>query len=151
MSRIDIPITGLLKTSSVFFMCTAIRSSLNIVIRSKLGFESNFSMDFSLVLSLTSTRFRIFSIVFPNTELFISLKKSFSKSFVAFVRSSVFTSMYGFNQASSLNETPRTYGTTGELLADTVVRAFLICLDLAWQRQDVRLLSWETDLCSCNN
>jgi len=32
-----------------------------------------------------------------------------------------------------------------------VVRAFLICLALAWQLQDVRLLSWDTDLCSCNN
>jgi len=31
-----------------------------------------------------------------------------------------------------------------------VVRAF-ICLALAWQLQDVRLLSWETDLCSCND
>ena len=27
----------------------------------------------------------------------------------------------------------------------------LICLALAWQRQDVRLLSWQTDLCSYNN
>ena len=29
--------------------------------------------------------------------------------------------------------------------------SLLICLALAWQLQDVRLLSWETDLCSCNN
>jgi len=35
--------------------------------------------------------------------------------------------------------------TTGEVLADKVVRT------KAWQLQDVRLLSWETDLCSCNN
>jgi len=27
----------------------------------------------------------------------------------------------------------------------------LICLALAWQVQDVRFLSWETDLCSCND
>jgi len=39
---------------------------------------------------------------------------------------------------------------TRELLTDKVVRAFF-CLTLAWQLQDVRLISWGTDLCSCNN
>jgi len=29
--------------------------------------------------------------------------------------------------------------------------SLLNCLALAWQLEDVRLLSWETDLCSCNN
>jgi len=29
--------------------------------------------------------------------------------------------------------------------------SLLICLALAWELQDVRLLSCETDLCSCNN
>jgi hypothetical protein len=38
-----------------------------------------------------STLFLIFSIVFPNTALFINLKKSFSKSVVPFVRKSVLT------------------------------------------------------------
>jgi len=28
---------------------------------------------------------------------------------------------------------------------------FLFCLALAWQLQDIRFLSWETNLCSCNN
>ena len=44
-----------------------------------------------------------FSIVFPNQELFISLKKYFSKLVLAFVHSSVFISMCGFSQASWLN------------------------------------------------
>ena len=45
----------------------------------------------------------IFSIIFLKTELFISLKKSFSNSFFASVLSLVFISIYGFNHASWLN------------------------------------------------
>lgn len=40
------------------------------------------------------------SLVFPKTKLFISLRKSFSKSFLTFVLSFVFTSMDGLNYAS---------------------------------------------------
>ena len=52
---------------------------------------------------LISLWFFTFSIVFPNTELLICLKDSFSKLFLAFVLSSVFISSYGFNHAFWLN------------------------------------------------
>jgi len=32
-----------------------------------------------------------------------------------------------------------------------VNESLLFRLALAWQLQDVQLLSWETDLCSCDN
>ena len=55
-------------------------------------------------------KFRTFPIVFPKTKLLISLKKSFSKSFWAFIFSLVFMSIYGFSHASWLNLlTPRTF------------------------------------------
>ena len=47
--------------------------------------------------------FLIFSIVFPKNALFISLKKSFSKSFFAFFHSFVFISMYDFSKATLIN------------------------------------------------
>ena len=47
--------------------------------------------------------FLTFSIVFPKPALFINLKKAFSKSFFVFFFSSVFISMYGFNQDFWLN------------------------------------------------
>ena len=47
--------------------------------------------------------FLTFSIVFQNTELFISLKKFSSKSFLAFLRSSMFISKYGCSQAYWFN------------------------------------------------
>ena len=43
------------------------------------------------------------SMVLPKTKLFISSKKSFSKSFLALFLRLVFTSMYDFNQAFWLN------------------------------------------------
>ena len=52
---------------------------------------------------LISLWFFTFSIVFPNTELLICLKDSFSKLFLAFVLSSVFISSYGFNHAFWFN------------------------------------------------
>ena len=52
---------------------------------------------------LISLWFFTFSIVFPNTELLICLKDSFSKIFMAFVLSSVFISSYGFNHAFWFN------------------------------------------------
>ena len=45
----------------------------------------------------------MFSIVLPNTELFMSLIKSFSKSFLALALRLVFLSMYSFNQGLSSN------------------------------------------------
>ena len=53
-----------------------------------------------------STRFSIFSIVLPKTQLFISLKKSFSKLFFAYVLSLVLRSIYFFNHALSSNLIP---------------------------------------------
>ena len=43
----------------------------------------------------------MFSIVLPKTELFMSLKKSFSNSFLALALRLVFMSMYDFNQGLS--------------------------------------------------
>ena len=53
----------------------------------------------NLVVNLNEVFFLTFSIVFPKTELFISLKKSFSQSFLALV----LKSMYDFSNDSSLN------------------------------------------------
>jgi len=86
-----------------FFMCTATRFSLNTVQWSKCDFAAHFFNDFWLLTSRIFTRFRIFSIVFPKTLLFMSLKKSFSNSFCALERRFVFNSMCGFNHAFSLN------------------------------------------------
>src|SRR5437868_14721299 len=46
----------------------------------------------------TRCLFRRFSIALPKTLLFMSLKKSFSKSFFALARRAVFISIYGFIQ-----------------------------------------------------
>ena len=46
----------------------------------------------------------MFSMVFPKTELFISLKKSFSKLFFAFILNCVFFSIYGFMKGPSRNK-----------------------------------------------
>ena len=81
-SRIHIPTyAGLFRVNVSLTLCTAIRFSLNILLLTKVGFE---------VTSLMSTRLRKFSIVFPKTLLFISLKKSFLNEFLACFRFSVF-------------------------------------------------------------
>ena len=63
----------------------------------KVGFDVNLTSFFSSVTNLTSTLYLRFSIVFPNTLLFISLKKSFSKLFLALVLLRVLKSMYCFS------------------------------------------------------
>src|ERR1700742_917964 len=50
----------------------------------------------------TRTRFLRFSIVLPKTALFMSLKKSFSKSFAAFALISVLYLIYGAIQGDCL-------------------------------------------------
>ena len=60
-----------------------------------------------LIRSFTSTGFRRFCMVFPKTELFINLYRSFSKSLVASFRSSVFIWMYGSIQGLWLNRRAR--------------------------------------------
>ena len=57
---------------------------------------------FSFLL-LISLRFRTFSIDSPKTELFISLKSSFSKWFFAAFLKSVLILIYSFNQVFWLN------------------------------------------------
>ena len=53
----------------------------------------------SCFYELNALYFQTFSMIFPNTELFINLKKSFSMSFVAFCLNSLFMSMYGFSHS----------------------------------------------------
>ena len=68
-----------------------------------VGFVVSLSSFFLSVTSLTSTRLHRFSISFPKTLLFISLKKSFSNEFFAFFRFSVLKSMYCLSQGDWLN------------------------------------------------
>ena len=70
------------------------KSSQKIVSLSKLGFIANL---FAIPLDVTKrifTRFLTFSIVFPKTLLFISLKKYSSKSFLAAALSLVLRLIY---------------------------------------------------------
>ena len=77
--RMHIPTyAGLLRVNVSLILCTATRFLQNIFDDTKVGFEANFYSLPLLVTSLTSTLLQIFSIVLPNTRLFISLKKSFS-------------------------------------------------------------------------
>src|SRR6266536_2059956 len=91
---------------SFIFSCvqwTATKFSLNILPFIKVGFDTylvNFS---SSVINLTLILFRTFSMVFPKTLLFMSLKKSFSNSFLACFLFSVLKSMYFFIQGFWLN------------------------------------------------
>ena len=59
----------------------------------KLGFITSFSALSASFTSSIETRFRKFSMVFPNTELFINLKNSFSNFVFPFALSSVSLSM----------------------------------------------------------
>lgn len=64
---------------------------------------TSWNLFLSVVTSLMFLYFLTLPIVFPKTKLFISLKKSFSESFLDFVLSLVFISTYGFSYASRLN------------------------------------------------
>ena len=98
---------GLFKVNVSLTLCTAIRSSLNILELTYVGFEVSLSSFFSLVTSLTSTLLRKFSIVFPKTILFISLKKSFSNEFLACFHFSVLKSIYCLSQGDLSNFSTR--------------------------------------------
>ena len=63
----------------------------------------NHFLPFSLLQFKISVYNLAFSTVFPETALFISLKNSISKLFVAFSLSLVFISIYYFSQAFWLN------------------------------------------------
>ena len=73
--------TGLLNTNFVRFTWISKTFSSNMVNRLKFCFASSFNAFMRFLTYLTSTSFLVFSIVFPKTEMFIGLKKSFSKSF----------------------------------------------------------------------
>ena len=89
---------GLFRVRVSLILCTAIRFSLNILEITYVGFDVSLSSFFSLVTSLTSTLFLRFSIVLPKTELFMSLKKSFTKVFLACFLFSVLKSIYCLSQ-----------------------------------------------------
>ena len=76
-------------------MCAAINVSSNIVARSKFSFDDSLIACFPLSINVTFCLFLMFSIVFQNTELFMSLKKSFSKVFEAVFLRFVFFLIYG--------------------------------------------------------
>ena len=83
-SNIHIPMYACLsRVNTSLILCTASRSLVNSLRLTYVGLATiNF---LSSVTSCTSTRFRRFSMVLPNTLLFMimSLKKSFSKLFLA--------------------------------------------------------------------
>jgi len=95
--------TGLIKTSSVFFIRRVTRFSLNKVTCSKFGLIVSFFRDFWFEAKRMLHLFLTFSIVFSKQEFTMSLKTSFSKSVVAFVLSWVCKSIYGFIHAVSIN------------------------------------------------
>ena len=69
--------------------------------------RSSFASSSSARNSRRFTRCLTFSMVLPNTQLFINLKKSFSKSVVALVRSYVFRWMYERIQGACLQDSTR--------------------------------------------
>jgi len=52
---------------------------------------------------------------------------------------------------SCISENNRKKQSYWRVISGQSVESLLICLALGWQCQDIRLFSWETDLCSCNN
>ena len=88
---------GLVICTLILFISIAIKCSKNFLHEWKLGSETNRFLHLSDVTNLISLLFPTFSIVFPKTELFISLNKFFSNSFFASILYLVL--MYGFNHA----------------------------------------------------
>ena len=68
-----------------------------------ISFFFLFFFIYSMVTGLIILCFRTFSLILPNTEFFISLTKSFSKSFLAFFLSFVFNSICGLDHSFRLN------------------------------------------------
>src|ERR1044071_893350 len=92
---------GRLRLTSVLRRWMATKFSLNIFRLLKDGSDVSFLYFLGLVMGWTIEThclFQRFSIVLPKTLLFISLKKSFSKSFFALARRAVFISIYGLIQ-----------------------------------------------------
>ena len=89
--------TWRLSTRLLLWIWIAAKSSSKILARANAGLAMRrLSLSSSCKrTSFTSTRFRRFSMVFPKTELFMILYRSFLKSLVALFQSSVFIRMYG--------------------------------------------------------
>ena len=100
ISNITIPrYNGLFIFTFAFFISIANKFSENCFFVWEFGSETKLILLFFVVTNLISLWVLIFSIVFPNTELFINLKKSFSNSFFASFLNLVFISIYDFNHA----------------------------------------------------
>ena len=67
----------------IFSISHPIRFSLKMFPDLKFGVITFLRYTFLFIMSFMSLCFQMFSMVFPNTELFMSLKKSFSKSFAS--------------------------------------------------------------------
>src|ERR1044071_6532878 len=106
-SRTHIPIyVGRLRLTSILHRWIATKFSLNIFRLLKNESDVSFLYFLRSVMSWTiDTRylFQRFSIVLLKTLLFMSLKKSFSKSFFALARRAVFISIYDFIQRDYSN------------------------------------------------
>ena len=81
---------GRLRVRRPMCICTAARSSSKMLAlaKARLAIRRLSLSSFLASTSFTFTQLRKFSIVFPKTLLFMSLNRSFSKSLVAFFRSS---------------------------------------------------------------
>src|SRR2546423_14818433 len=103
--RTHMPIyVGRLRLTSVLRRWMATKFLLNIFRLLKDRLDVSFLYFLGLVIGWTIEThylFRRFSIVLPKILLFMSLKKSFSKSFLALARRAVFISIYGFIQGAS--------------------------------------------------
>src|SRR5205823_750395 len=101
-SRTHIPIyVGQLRLTSVLRRWMATKFSLNIFRLLKDESDVSFLYFLGSVIGWTIEMrylFRRFSIVLSKTLLFMSLKKSFLKSFFTLTRRAVFISIYGFIQ-----------------------------------------------------
>src|SRR6218665_2090819 len=80
---------GLLRHTSVLVKLTTVTSSLIILNDLNVGRVIYCFARLWLVTTPTSKCLRVFSMVFPYTELFMSLNRSFSKAFLAACRFSV--------------------------------------------------------------
>src|SRR6218665_758351 len=84
---------GLLRHTSVLVKLTTVTSSLIILNDLNVGRAIYRFARLWFVTTLTSKCLRVFSMVFPYTELFISLNRSFSKAFLAACGLTVLTSI----------------------------------------------------------
>src|SRR6218665_2403485 len=94
---------GLFRRTEDFINLMTATSSLIILKDCKVGRAIKRFARSSLVTMCTFKCFRSFCIVFPYTELFMSLNKSFSNEDVAACRLDVLKSMYGLSHLDCSN------------------------------------------------